>query len=142
MAKLRKTTKPQIKHGGYELIARADAGSLEHVEVVEYLNELRADLVSDLGPKEEDLTAAERILIDRIITKIGVCRCIEKYVSRLGIFDKAGRLRGALKHNYLAYDNSITRALSALGIHTRKEEAPRSLSDIILEAASEDEADG
>jgi len=137
-----KRRKRQIKHGGYELIARAGAGSPEHVEVVEYLIELRADLVSDLGPKEVDLTAAERILIDRIITKIGICRCMEKHIARLGIMDSQGRLRGALKAHWLAYDNSITRSLAALGIHTRKEEAPRSLSDIILEAASEDEADG
>ena len=122
-----------VHHGGYELIARAREGSHEHLEVIDYLSEARAGLVADLGPKEEDLTAAEVILIDRIITKLGILRCIEKHISKKGIFEKGGELRGTLKSNYLAYDNSVTRALSVLGVHTKKVVAPESLADIIRE---------
>jgi hypothetical protein len=40
----------------------------------EYLTQTREGLVNNLGPFEEDLTAAQVVLIDRVISKISILR--------------------------------------------------------------------
>jgi hypothetical protein len=39
-----------------------------------------------IAGNEDGLTTAQRVLIDRTIILIGVCRCIEEWVSRTGVF--------------------------------------------------------
>lgn len=107
-------------HGGYSYLV---AGRLpEHKKYIEqYLTAARMGLIHDLGPTEEDLTAAQIILIDRIITKLGVLRCIEEHVRVEGVM-RGDDLSPSLGQNYIAYDNSIRLALTALGIHRRVSE--------------------
>lgn len=84
-----------------------------------YLTEAREGLVNDLGPTEADLTAAQIVLIDRVISKLSILRCIEEHVREKGVFTKAGELDSVLSKSYLAWANSIRLDLQALGIDKR-----------------------
>jgi hypothetical protein len=67
------------KHGGYSLLVRGELPeNRKHIK--QYLTISRENLIRDLGPTEEELTAAQIILIDRVITKLGVIRCIEEHI--------------------------------------------------------------
>ena len=101
-------------HGGYTYLT---TGQLpEHRKYVEqYLTAARGGLIRDLGPTEEDLTTSQIILIDRIICKLGVIRCIEESVRVTGVM-QGENLAAALSSSYLAYSNSIRLSLVALGL--------------------------
>ena len=74
-------------------------------------------MIRDLGPKECDLTAAQKVLIDRCVTGLGIVRLIEEYVKEKGIFERPGGfLNPALATHYIAYNNSVRLNLQALGI--------------------------
>lgn len=75
-----------------------------------------------MGPTERDLTAAQIILIDRVVTKLGVIRCIEEYIRENTVMTES-RLSPSLRESYLAYNNSIRLDLQALGINKRNKEA-------------------
>jgi len=51
-----------------------------------YLTGVREGLIRDLGPTEEDLTTAQKVLIDRLVNYLGIVRLIEEYVKERGIF--------------------------------------------------------
>ncbi len=102
-----------------------------------YLTEAREGLVNDLGPLEDDLTAAQIVLIDRVISKLSVLRCVEEYVLEKGVFTTAGELHPVLSKSYLAWANSIRLDLQALGID--KQAGERVLSP--LEVAAEIDAE-
>jgi hypothetical protein len=95
-----------------------------------YLTEARAGLIRDLGPDEDDLTTAQKILIDRVITKLGVLRLIEEHCQDSGIFNQ-GELVSSLGQNYIAFDNSIRLSLQALGLDRRQKKEILELSDYI-----------
>ena len=102
------------KHGGYSLLIRGELPeNRKHIK--EYLTAARENLIKDLGPTEGDLTAAQLIIIDRVISKLGIVRCIEEYIKENTVI--VGRdLAPSLKASYLAYNNSIRLDLQALGI--------------------------
>jgi hypothetical protein len=104
-------------HGGYSYLT---TGKLpEHRrEVSRYLSGIRAGLIQDLGPKEDDLTTGQKILVNSIIGKVGVIRCIEEFVRERGVF-KDLVLEPALSGHYLAFSNSVRLDLTALGIDKR-----------------------
>jgi len=89
-----------------------------------YLRETRADLIRDVAGSEESLSAQQRILIDRIISKLLVLRVIEIHLEKYGIWRRDKllakpsvlELEPALGNNYLAFSNSIDRALGQLGL--------------------------
>lgn len=113
-------------HGGYSIINR-DQAIKDHPEIRRYLEGAREALVRDVGGTEAGLSAQQTIMIDRIVSRLAVCRLIEVYVERLGIF-RRDRLEGgkvlelepALGVNYLAFSNSIDRALQALGLDKKQ----------------------
>lgn len=108
----------QVKHGGYAFLAKGELPqSRKHI--LRYLTGARAGLVRDLGPTEQDLTTAEIILIDRVISKLGVVRCIEEHIKETSVMVK-NEVAPSLKASYLAYNNSVRLDLERLGIHTRK----------------------
>jgi hypothetical protein len=98
-----------------------------------YLTEVREGLVNNLGPLEADLTTAQVVLIDRVISKLSIIRCIEEHVREKGVFTKAGELDSVLSKSYLAWANSIRLDLQALGLD--KKAGERILSP--LEVAAE-----
>jgi hypothetical protein len=100
----------------------------DHPQIRRYLQDCREGLILDIAGSEDKLTEAQRILIDRIISKLSICRLIEIYIEKHGIFrkDKLDKrileLEPALGVNYLAFNNSIRLALGLLGINKRHSE--------------------
>ena len=106
------------KHGGYSLLVRGELPeNRKHIK--QYLTVSRENLIIDLGPTEEDLTTAQIILIDRVVTKLGVIRCIEEHIRENSVM-VGHNLAPSLKASYLAYNNSIRLDLQVLGIEERK----------------------
>ena len=109
------------KHGGYSLLIKGELPE-NRKYIRRYLTAVREGLIQDLGPTEKDLTTAQLVLIDRIVTKLGVVRCIEEYIREHTVMTGA-RLSPSLRESYLAYNNSIRLDLAALGINKRNKEA-------------------
>jgi hypothetical protein len=105
-------------HGGYSLIIRAGELPERRTYIRAYLQAARDGLIEDLGPREEDLTAAQRVLIDRAVSKLAVIRCIEEHVKETGVF-KGKELSPVLAKSYITYTNSLRLDLEALGIDKR-----------------------
>jgi len=105
---------PRKKHGGYAYLSK---GTLpENRRYIErHLTAIREGLIRDLGPQEQDLTTAQAIIIDRVVTKMGVIRCIEEYIRENTVLE-GKRLAPALRESYLKYSTSVTNDLKALGI--------------------------
>jgi hypothetical protein len=104
-------------HGGYAFLT---TGRLpEHRKyVLQYLTGAREQLVKDVGGDEQNLSAQQIIIIDRVIVKLGVLRCIEEHVKEMGVFQH-GRLNSALSKNFLGWANSVRLDLQALGLNRR-----------------------
>jgi len=112
------------KHGGYSVIGRDEliqkTGFLRR-----YLEETRAGLVKDIGGTEDGLSEQQRVMIDRIISRLSILRLMEVYIEKAGpVHLKGGvvSLQPPLIKSYLAYCNSIDRALVALGLEKRERE--------------------
>jgi len=110
----------KVKHGGYSFMVKGELPE-NRKHILRYLTAARENLIRDLGPTEEDLTAAQIIIIDRIVSKLGVVRCIEEYIRENAVMTGA-RLSPSLRESYLAYNNSIRLDLQALGIDKRQTE--------------------
>jgi hypothetical protein len=104
-------------HGGFSFLA---TGKLpEHRRyILRYLTAARMQLIRDIGGSEENLSAQQIIIIDRIISKLGILRCVEEHVRETSIM-KGHELAPALRASYLAYSNSLRLDLQALGIDKR-----------------------
>lgn len=85
-----------------------------------YLEETRAGFIRDLGPLETDLTVAQRVLVDRVLSKICILRVTEEWLKEHGLFTSGGDLQPVLARTYLAYCNSLRFDLVALGLDKRK----------------------
>lgn len=106
-------------HGGYSYLT---TGTLpEHrATILRYLMAARQGLICDLGPTENDLSTAQIILIDRIVTKLGVIRCVEEHIRENSVM-VGQELASSLKASYLAYNNSLRLDLQALGLDKKAE---------------------
>ena len=119
--------RPIVKHGGYSLLTTGELPE-NRKYLRPYLSGIREALIRDLGPREEDLTAAQLILVDRVVTTLGILRLVEEFIREKGIFaNPQGFLNPALSKHYIAYSNSIRLNLQALGI-ARKDLAGEELS--------------
>jgi len=105
-------------HGGYTYLSKGKL-PVARAYIERYLTGVREGLIQDLGPTEVDLTTAQIVLIDRVVTKLGVCRCIEEYIRENTVMT-GDRLSPSLRESYLAYNNSIRLDLAALGINKRQ----------------------
>jgi len=100
-------------HGGYSFIATGKLPK-HRAYLLRYLSNCRAGLIHDLGD-EDNLSTAQLILIDRVVSKLGLIRCVEEHTRENGaIIGK--ELAPILKASYLAYSNSLRLDLLALGI--------------------------
>ena len=108
---------PKKGHGGYSFLSRGELP--ENRQYIErYLTGVREGLIQNLGPTEDDLTAAQAVLIDRIVTKLGILRCIEEYIRENTVM-KGENLAPSLGNLYLSYNNCIRHDLQVLGIDKR-----------------------
>jgi len=108
----------KVKHGGYSFMVKGELPE-NRKHVLKYLTAARENLIRDLGPTEEDLTAAQIILIDRIVSKLGIIRCIEEHIRENSVM-VGQNLAPALGKNYISYNNSIRIDLDKLGIRTKQ----------------------
>lgn len=123
MSRLEKTLsrgRPKVTHGGYSFLTTGQLPE-RRVYVLRYLSAAREGLIADLGGEEKNLSTAQLILIDRIISKLGIIRCIEEHVRENSILD-GDDLAPALRSSYIAYNNSIRLTLQLLGLERKIEE--------------------
>ena len=118
------------RHGGFSLLVKKGEFPENRRYIANWLTEVREGLIEDLGPFENDLSTAQRVLIDRIISKLGVVRCIEEYIRENAVMT-GSRLSPSLRESYLAYNNSIRLDLQALGIDKRQAEKGRTEQDYL-----------
>jgi len=107
-------------HGGYSFLTKGELPE-NRAYILKYLMAAREGLVRDLGPTENDLSAAQIILIDRVTTKLGIVRCIEEHIRERSVM-VGEDLAPSLRASYLAYNNSIRLDLQALGLNKKTDE--------------------
>ena len=105
------------RHGGYSFLTKGVLPERRSY-LRSYLTAARAQLIGDLGPTENDLTAAQIILIDRIISMLGVLRCIEEHIRETSVM-VGQKLAPSLQASYITYNNAVRMTLKELGIHKR-----------------------
>lgn len=108
-------------HGGFSLLVKKGELPENRRYIANWLTEVREGLIEDLGPSENDLTTAQRVLIDRVISKLGVIRCIEEHIRENSVMT-GHNVAPSLKASYLAYNNSVRLDLQALGIDKKQTE--------------------
>jgi len=128
------------KHGGFSLLIKRGELPENRKYIREYLIAARAGLIRDLGPIEEDLTAAQIIIIDRIVSKLGVIRCIEEHIRENSVM-VGHNLAPSLGKSYLGYNNSVRLDLDKLGINKRKADEALDVQDYIKEFDKKQEAE-
>ena len=74
------------KHGGYSLVHRDDVLK-EHPYIQRYLRDCREGIIRDLGG-EETMSVMQMVLVDRLISRMAICRLIEAYIEKYGAFNR------------------------------------------------------
>jgi hypothetical protein len=124
MMKRRKGKKPgpkpgnKYRHGGYSLLTRGTLPQRRRY-IGPYLMAVREGLIHDLAKSEEDLSTAQRVLVDRIVTFLGVVRLIEEHAGQYGVLDSKGRPSCGLTGHYLTFNRQIKEMLALLGMERR-----------------------
>ena len=127
-----------FKHGAFSLSIR-DELLRDNPRIRRYLMDTRTGLARDVAGSEVLLSEMQRVMIDRVISKLAVCRLIEAYIEKYGAFrqDRFKRkileLEPCLGNSYLAYSNSIDRALVALGLSKREVGRIMTPAELIVE---------
>ncbi len=127
-------------HGGYSYLTRGELPEDRNF-IERYLTGVRQGLIRDLAESEEDLSTAQLILIDRIISKLGCVRCIEEFARTNGVI-KGNRLTPSLAGNYLAYSNSIRLDLVVLGIERSKIKEPLDIQSYVKKKYGKEKKSG
>jgi hypothetical protein len=107
------------RHGGFSIAVKKGEFPERRSYIRTHVTGVRDSLVRRLGPTETDLTGAQVVLIDRIISKLSIIRMIEEYTRETGAFNRRGELISVLQKSYLAWSNSLRLDLQALGIDDR-----------------------
>jgi len=109
------------RHGGFSLLTRGVREGLpgNRRYIGHYLTEVREGLIHDLAKSEEDLSTAQKVLIDRIITFLGVIRLVEEYAKEHCVLDSKGRPSQGLTGHYLTFNRQVKEMLSLLGINKK-----------------------
>ena len=109
------------KHGAGAIVYRKEIIE-QFPELVRYARECRADLASDLAPGgEQTLSAAKRIILDRLNSKILTAGLLDIYMGQHGIL-RRDRLEAKVLEaepaleSWLHVNRAILRDLMALGL--------------------------
>lgn len=115
---------PRVTHGGYSFIR---TGSLpkSKAKIERYLTWVRQSYIEDISGIEENMTAGQTILLNKLVMLEGLCRCIETYQAKTENLD--------MPDKYLSYLNNIIKICSLLGIKGRKPKDGPNLADYIAE---------
>lgn len=131
--KKRRKPGPIPRHGGYSLLTTGRLPERRRY-IAPYLTAVREGLIHDLAENEEKLSTAQRVLIDRVITFLGVVRLIEEHAREHGLLDSSGKLKSGIgTGHYLSFNRFIKEALALLGLERREFESEMSLADVIRE---------
>lgn len=125
----------QPKPAGFSFLTKRCSPE-DRLKIIRYLSGCRNALLTDLGG-EENLSAQKIILIDRLVSLLGVIRGIEEFHSE-NILTPTGDLKPALGKNYLSFINSTRLLLTTLGIE-RHSEPLLTATDLIAAADREQE---
>ena len=123
--------------GGYSFL-RTENLPVKRRHIESYLTAARQGMISDLGKSEQDLSTSQIILIDRVISMLGVTRCIEEHVRQNSVM-KDEDLSPSLKSSYLSYNNSIRLNLVALGIKRKVVTGKTALDNYLTEISGKSE---
>lgn len=123
--------------GGYSFL-RTENLPVKRRHIESYLTAARQGMVNDLAKSEEDLSTGQIILIDRVISMLGVVRCLEEYIREHTVM-KGEELSPSLKSSYLSYNNSIRLNLQTLGIERKVANGKTALEDYITEISGKSE---
>jgi hypothetical protein len=135
-----------FKHGAYSIIHR-DGLLKKHKDIEKFLEDCRKGLIRDVAGSEEALSEGQKILIDRIISKLAILRLIEIYIERYGPFNrqklkqKTLELEPVLGESFLAFSNSIRASLVVLGVDRRKFDEAIDITAYIKEKDAEKAAE-
>jgi hypothetical protein len=135
--KKRRKPGPIPRHGGYSLLTTGRLPERRRY-IAPYLTAVREGLIHDLAKSEEDLSTAQRVLIDRTITFLGVVRLIEEHAREHGLLDSSGKLKSGIgTGQYLSFNRFIKEALALLGLERRELEPEMTIADVIREHEEE-----
>jgi hypothetical protein len=135
-------TKPKSKggrppvHGGYSLMVRAGELPKRRTCLRAYLTEIREGLIRDIAGTEEELTTAQRVLVDRACSLLSIIRCVEEHTREHGVF-KGRELAPVLLKSYTAYSAELRRTLEMLGIKGRAADKAMTPLEIAAEIDAE-----
>jgi len=103
-------TKKKLRHGGYTYLQTGQLPA-DKLFIGKYLTQLRAKYIEDLGPREEDLTAGQLLLVNKLLTLEGWCRCVEVEAARKQTLD--------LRDKYTTFTHLVLKVCALLGIERR-----------------------
>ena len=111
----------------------------EKLRVIRYIEAVRDGLIEDLGPREDSLSTAQVLLIDRACCLLSIIRAIETYHQE-NILTDTGELRPIFGKNYLSFVNSCRLILCSLGVE--RHGTQETIQDLIREFDAEKEEEG
>lgn len=110
-------------HGGYVFL-RSSLISKDNRHVALYLSAMRASYIEELGPKEEDLSTGQVILLNQLTTCIGFCRLVEENAR------KTENIQYLRTKHYMQFMKHGRQLCLDLGLNPDKTEAPVYLEDM------------
>lgn len=126
---------PRIQHGGYSYL-RTGKMPKDKAAIERYLTWLRMTYAQDIAGTEDNMTAGQTILLNKLIMLEGLCRCIE--TTAAAITEATSKLHD-MPHKWSSYINSITKICGMLGIErnedTRRVPSADEMSEIIIAEA-------
>jgi len=94
--------------------------SVKPLRVRRELSVVRQGLIKDLGGVEAELSMGQILLLNGVISTLGIVRCMEDYAREAGVF-QGKQLTVCLQRNYTTYRETLRRYLIALfGIERKK----------------------
>jgi hypothetical protein len=120
----RRVSKKKLMHGGYSYLTTGELPE-DKLYVQRYLTQIRQLYIENISGTEDNMTAGQIILLNKLITLEGLTRCIEIEAARTGTLN--------LRHKYPTYINHIIKICTHLGIERRKIDEGPDLQTYIAE---------
>lgn len=120
---------------------------VKHPEIVTYLRRTAKALEAHFSAHgTREISAPRRILIDRLLSQLAVCRIFEAYLASAGFLRRDKADQGVLEpHGLVAawqsQNNQVNRTLGLLGLDDLPGEGPAALEAILAEYQAEDEGE-
>lgn len=124
---------PRVTHGGYTFLRLGKLPG-DKVKIERWLTWVRKTYIEDIAKSEENMTAGQTILLNKLIMLEGLCRCIEIYQAEIESFK--------MPHQYMSYVNTIIKICTHLGIDRRKVDEGPDVQSYIAERYPEKKGKG